>query len=78
MHSASYLIPLLGENRIMMLPREIKDRDGDFKQTAVGTGPYLHKDFQKGTRLSLVKNPDYFLKGQPGDRARRKRLADNG
>jgi peptide/nickel transport system substrate-binding protein len=62
---ASYLVPLLAENRLMILPREIKDKDGDFKQTAVGTGPFLHKEFQKGTKLSFAKNPDYFLRGQP-------------
>jgi ABC-type transport system substrate-binding protein len=62
---AGYLLALLGENRLVMLPPEIKDKDGDYKSRAVGTGPYLLKEMVKNTRYAFAKNPDYFLKGQP-------------
>jgi peptide/nickel transport system substrate-binding protein len=62
---AGYLLALLAENRIMILPKEIKDQKGDFKSAAVGTGPMILKEAVKGSKYVFQKNPDYFIKGQP-------------
>ena len=42
-----------------------KDRIADLSKTPVGTGPFMFKAWSPGDRLEVVKNPDYFLKGQP-------------
>jgi peptide/nickel transport system substrate-binding protein len=35
------------------------------KNTMMGTGPFKFKEFIPGQKLVLVKNPDYFVAGQP-------------
>jgi peptide/nickel transport system substrate-binding protein len=35
------------------------------KQTMMGTGPFKFKEFTPGQKLVLVKNPDYYVQGQP-------------
>jgi peptide/nickel transport system substrate-binding protein len=62
---AAYLIPLLAEPRILMLPREVLDQEGSFRRTAIGTGPFLLKELTAGARLVFEKNPDYFERGLP-------------
>jgi peptide/nickel transport system substrate-binding protein len=57
-------IPLTN-NYMMILPKEIADQDGDFKQRAIGTGAFMLKEWTRGTRAVMVKNPDYFRKGRP-------------
>jgi peptide/nickel transport system substrate-binding protein len=42
-----------------------KDRIADLSKTPVGTGPFMFKAWSPGDRLEVVKNPDYYLKGQP-------------
>ncbi|OYU47464.1 MAG: peptide transporter subunit: periplasmic-binding component of ABC superfamily [Rhizobiales bacterium PAR1] len=42
-----------------------KDRIGTLSTAPVGTGPFMFKAWSPGDRLEVVKNPDYFLKGQP-------------
>ncbi len=42
----------------------------DFKSnpannTPVGTGPFMFKEWQKGSFIHLVKNPNYYIKGKP-------------
>ncbi len=48
-----------------IVPREIKEADGDFKSTAVGTGPYITKSFIPNQTLVQERNPDYFVEGRP-------------
>ena len=36
-----------------------------YAQKPLGTGPYMLKDWQKGSALSLVKNPYYYKSGYP-------------
>jgi peptide/nickel transport system substrate-binding protein len=45
--------------------KEIVDKFGDLKNVAIGSGPFILKEFIKGSHLSLVKNPNYFKKGLP-------------
>jgi len=49
----------------VMKCREVVDRDGDLKLTAVGTGPFIFKEWKKGVETVMVRNPDYFKKGKP-------------
>lgn len=49
-----------------MLPREVKEQYGDFKTVAIGTGPYMHKDFKPNIEHKLVRNPDYWEMGVDG------------
>jgi peptide/nickel transport system substrate-binding protein len=45
--------------------KEIVDKFGDLKNVAIGTGPFILKEFVKGSHITLVKNPNYFKKGLP-------------
>lgn len=52
-----------------MLPKHIYDGT-DYKtnpanNTPIGTGPFIFKEWQKGSFIKLVKNPNYHVKGKP-------------
>ena len=52
-----------------MVPKHIYEGT-DFKtnpanNTPIGTGPYMFKEWQKGSFIKLVKNPNYHVKGKP-------------
>ena len=52
-----------------MVPKHIYEGT-DFKtnpanNTPVGTGPFMFKEWQKGSFIRLVKNPNYHVKGKP-------------
>jgi oligopeptide transport system substrate-binding protein len=48
------------------VPHEIVERYGkDFSRDAVGSGPFMLKEWRSGQRIVLVKNPYYFIKGIP-------------
>ncbi len=54
-------------NRAPIIPREIYDKDGHFKDQLAGTGPF-QLDLpasQRGTRWVFKKNPDYWDAGKP-------------
>ena len=48
-------------------PREIYDKEGNFENLMVGTGPFFLDEpaSQKGTRWVLSKNPGYWQSGRP-------------
>ncbi len=50
-----------------VVPHEIYDRDGNFKNQAVGSGPFQMDESasQKGSRWVFKKNPGYFEPGKP-------------
>ncbi|MFN0074330.1 MAG: ABC transporter substrate-binding protein [Chloroflexota bacterium] len=57
----------LGEGQNFIVPREVKDQFGDFKNIAIGTGPYMMKDFQPDQVSTLVRNPNWWgAKGPNG------------
>jgi len=52
-----------------MIPKHLYEGT-DFKtnpanNTPVGTGPFMFKEWQKGSFIRLVKNPNYYIKGKP-------------
>ncbi len=46
-------------------PKHVIEAKGDMKQTIVGTGPFKLKEYRRGQRMVLVRNPDYFEPGIP-------------
>src|SRR6266404_1014254 len=52
-----------------IIPKHLYE-GADFKSnpannTPVGTGPFMFKEWQKGSFIHLVKNPNYYIKGKP-------------
>lgn len=39
----------------------------DFRRNPVGTGPFVMKMWDEGTRLNMIKNPNYFEKDEKGE-----------
>jgi peptide/nickel transport system substrate-binding protein len=64
---ADFLVSPLAKNQCLMLPHEIEDADGDFKQRAVGTGPFILTEYNKGVRVAFKRNPDYWGKDASGE-----------
>ncbi len=48
-----------------ILPHEVAEKDGDFKKTLVGTGPFQVKTIVGKERIVYQKNPAYFVPGAP-------------
>ena len=44
---------------------EIVSKFGDLTKNAIGTGPFIFKEWQPSVKMELVKNPDYFKKDRP-------------
>lgn len=57
---------VLGERNNVMWPREIREQHGDFKGVAVGTGPYLVKEWKPNQILRLERTPDWREMGADG------------
>jgi peptide/nickel transport system substrate-binding protein len=57
--------PSLTSYVLMKLPIAPKEAFADLKTKPVGTGPFMFKEWVKGERIVLVKNPNYWQKGQP-------------
>ena len=50
----------------------------DFAQHPVGTGPYMFKDWQRGSSIELVRNPDYWGKAPALDGVTYRYVPDTG
>ena len=49
-----------------IVPKEAVDANGGtLKTTMVGSGPFMFKENIPDQRLVLIKNPNYFMSGQP-------------
>jgi peptide/nickel transport system substrate-binding protein len=55
----------LANSSCIIIPKEVVDQNGDLSQVAVGTGPFVFKQYTPNTSITLDKNPDYFEKGLP-------------
>ncbi len=60
-----FLASLTVECAAIVSPTAVKKLGADFARHPVGTGPYKLSSWQKGKRLVLAANPDYW-RGQPG------------
>lgn len=61
-----FLGNVLGERLNVMMPREIKEQYNDFKTVAVGTGPYIMKQFIPNQIRLEERNPNYREMGVDG------------
>jgi len=48
-----------------VIPKDSAPDGETLRRTAIGTGPFMVKEFVAGERLVLEKNPDYWEEGQP-------------
>ena len=61
-------IPLLAMGWNVVVPKHVVEPLGGKKistKEAIGTGPYVLKEYIRGVKVLLPKNPDYFIKGRP-------------
>ncbi len=56
----------LAENSNVMLPREVKEQLGGFKNAAIGTGPFLLKEFKPDNSSIVERNLDWKELGVDG------------
>jgi glutathione transport system substrate-binding protein len=59
------LLTYLAHVNTAVLQKAFLDGGGDPNTTSVGTGAFKLESREPGVRLSLVKNPDYFVEGRP-------------
>lgn len=56
----------IASGQCRIVPKESVDVNGDLKNgPLIGSGPWIFKEYQKGTAQRLARNPDYFVKGVP-------------
>lgn len=48
-----------------IVAKEVVDANKDLKRVAIGTGPFILKEWVQGSHITLEKNPNYFRKGRP-------------
>jgi len=46
-------------------PKAVIDSSGDLGDKLIGTGPFKFKNYQRGERVDLEKNPSYWVSGRP-------------
>ena len=56
--TGDFILPLAGRYQTIFL-REFVD-DGTIEQTAAGTGPMILTEVEQGSKMTFVKNPDYW------------------
>ncbi|HEY4669767.1 MAG TPA: ABC transporter substrate-binding protein, partial [Tepidiformaceae bacterium] len=49
----------------LMIAREAVEQYGDLTEHAIGTGPFILKNWQKDVKFELDKNPEYWQSGLP-------------
>jgi len=49
----------------VMIAKEAVEKYGDLTENAVGTGPFILKNWQKDVKFELDKNPEYWQNGLP-------------
>lgn len=63
-----FLAATLGERNLLMKPREVYEQHGDWKSVAIGTGPFMLKQFSAGVSSVMERNPDWPDIGADGKR----------
>ncbi len=54
------LISYLASPWTLVICREVVEADGDLTKRAIGTGPFIFKEWQKDVRIDMVRNPNYW------------------
>ncbi|MBI2887559.1 MAG: ABC transporter substrate-binding protein [Chloroflexi bacterium] len=49
-------------------PKELKDEDGNFRKRAIGTGPFIMREWTPKQGVKYDKNPSYFEMNSAGQR----------
>jgi peptide/nickel transport system substrate-binding protein len=64
---APFLNHLASPTFTAILPREAEEKFKDFNHpdAVIGTGPFVLRSYEKGVRVSFVRNPEYFMPGLP-------------
>ena len=62
-----FLDMLSNPHAVAIVAKEVLDKHGDFKkwESVVGTGPWMLDAYRPNVSLSYVRNPNYFIAGQP-------------
>jgi peptide/nickel transport system substrate-binding protein len=62
-----FLDMLSNPHAVAIVAREVLDKHGDFKkwESVIGTGPWMLDAYKPNVSLSYVRNPSYFIAGQP-------------
>ncbi|MFN0145269.1 MAG: ABC transporter substrate-binding protein [Dehalococcoidia bacterium] len=55
----------MGNWQQAIVPREAVEKFTDLSAQGIGGGPYIMKEYVKGEKTVLVKNPDYYNKNLP-------------
>jgi peptide/nickel transport system substrate-binding protein len=65
----TYMMDLASSMGAMIMPKHIFEdvdlEDNPYNDKPVGTGPFMFKEWVSGDHITLVKNPDYYVEGQP-------------
>lgn len=66
-HRDAEILPALAVPVASIYPRSVFQRLGDdtFGKRPVGTGPFMLKSWVRGKSVELVRNPNYWRKGEP-------------
>ncbi|MBL7174521.1 MAG: ABC transporter substrate-binding protein [Desulfobacteraceae bacterium] len=59
------MLNYLGSAWAKIVPKEVVDEYGHFRNVNIGSGAYILKEFRRDSHILIEKNPDYFKKGQP-------------
>ena len=50
---------------MIVSPAAVEKYKGDFGTNPVGSGPFMFKEWQRGSRIVFTRNPNYWKKGAP-------------
>jgi peptide/nickel transport system substrate-binding protein len=59
------LLDGLTSNNLSIVPKEAVEANGNLQKVEAGTGPFMLKEWIPDNSMTLVKNPNYFEKGNP-------------
>jgi len=62
-----FLDMLSNPHAVAIVAKEVLEKHGDFKkaETVIGTGPWMLDSYRPNVGLTYVRNPTYFVAGQP-------------
>jgi len=55
----------LASNNCAIVSKAAVEKNGNLQKVECGTGPFMLKEWTPDNSMTLVKNPDYFVKGYP-------------